>query len=185
MATREVATSVGMLSARDRLPRNRYTVQCNEETFEISKSSGNPMIVRTWEVVQPESVKIGGVDKIIAGVEVKQYLSLKSSNEDGSRDDAKSDKALARLRDENENLGIPTAVIDDENPELKCKGIVADAILSAEEYAQRLDPTPEQLAKGQKFGDPIKDANGKEVKGWRVKLDQILGLSAVTVDRPF
>src|ERR1700693_2260695 len=134
MAVRETSAAVGILTAKDRLPRNRYTVQCNEETFETSKSSGNPMVVRTWEIVAPESITINGLPKVIAGTEVKQYLTtmVLVENKDGKivRDDAKSDKALARLRDENENLGIPTPQIDDENPELKCKGIVADAILS-------------------------------------------------------
>ena len=185
MAIRETSATAGVLTRNDKLPRNRYTICCNAETFENSKSSGNPMVVRNWEIIAPESVIINGLPKIIAGIEVKQYLPTIVLGEDGKRDDAKSDKALARLRDENENLGIATAQIDDENPELHCKGIVADAILSSKEYSPRLDPTPEQLKKGIKFGDPIKDEDGKEVKNYQVNLDQVLGLSSMKVEQAF
>ena len=185
MAVRELNKVEGMLTMKDKLPRDRYVVRCTEEEFGESKSSGNSMITRTWEIVHPDSVQINGEAKIIAGLEVKQYLPTIVFDKEGERDDEKSDKALARIRDENSNLGLPCDVIDDENPALVAKGVIADAILSCEESKQFKSPTPEQTAKGQKYGDPIKDDAGKDVIVHRIKLDSILGRSSMEINKPF
>lgn len=186
MAVRDLTQTEGMLSMKDMLPRDRYVARCTSEEFGESKSSGNPMITREWEIVHPDSVVINGQKKIIAGISVKQYLPTIVFKEDGkTRDDTSSNKALSRLRDENSNLGLPCEAIDDENPELCCKGVVADVILSSEESKQFKSPTPEQLAQGKKYGDPIKDDNGKDVVVYRVKLDSVLGRSSMVINNPY
>ncbi len=185
MAVRELKTVEGMLTMKDELPRDRYVVRCTDEEFGESKSSGNSMITRTWEIVHPDSVVINGETKTIAGLEVKQYLPTLCFDKDGERDDEKSDKSLARLRDENSNLGLPCEIIDDENPELVCKGVIADAILSSEKSKQYKSPTLEQVAQGKKFGDPIKDDAGKDVIVHRIKLDSILGRSNMEINKPY
>lgn len=184
MAIRKAAEMVGRLTSKDRLPRNRYAIRCVSEEFKPS-SKGNPMIEREWEIVAPESVTISGKEVEIAGqTGIMQYCTI-LVQEDGKRDDSKSDAALDRFLTERRNLGLPADEIDDENPPLDMEGKVVDAILSSDEYVSRLDPTPEQLAKGQKYGDPIKDAEGHEVKNYRIRLEQILGPSSVQVNRPF
>ena len=185
MAVRNLAAAPGTLTSKDKLPQRRYAVRCIEESFVESKSSGNPMIVREWEIVDPEAVSINGMSKIVAGQKVTQYLTVMVKNDDGSRNDEKSDKALARLRDENANLGLPSDSIDDENPQLCCKGIVADAICGSDEYSPREELTAEQRAAGKTLGDPIKYADGTEVKSYRPKLISILGLSSVKVNAAF
>lgn len=185
MAVRDLSKTEGSLSIRDELPRDRYTVRCISEEFGPSKSSGNPMITREWEIVHPDSIVIKGETKIIAGLTVLQYLPTIVLDADGKRDDAKSDKALSRLRDENANLGLPSDSIDDENPALHCNGVIADAILSCEKSKQFKSLTPEQIAEGRKLGDTIKDENGKEVIVNRIRLDSILGRSSMTINKPF
>lgn len=186
MAQRSLATAPGMLTSKDKLPQRRYAVRCIEETFGPSKSSGNPMITREWEIVDPEAVIINGVNKIVAGQKVKQYLTvLVLDPKTGARDDAASDKALARLRDENANLGLPADSIDDENPQLCCKGLVADAICAADEYSPTEEPTAEERAAGQTRGKPVTYADGTEVKSYRPKLVQVLGLSSLKVNQAF
>lgn len=188
---RNLETAEGMLTSRDMLPRNRYVVRCTNEEFGPSKSSGNPMITRTWEIVHPEKVSVNGVDKIVAGLEVTQYLpTIVLQDDKKTRDDTKSDKALSRIKSENEALGItdPEAVgakFDDENPKLVANGIVADAILSCEASKQFASPTPEEVANGKKFGQPIKDDNGKDIVVYRIRLDSILGKSSMEVNRPY
>ena len=176
MAIRETTYLSGSLKSTDRLPNTRAVLRCIEEIFGDS-AAGNQMITREWEVVNPEVVTINGMAKILAGTKVKQYLPTISRNEAGQRDDAKSDKALARLRDENKVLGLPWEQIDDENPVLNCKGLYADATVGADEYSLKEPATPEQLAQGIKVGKDRIGADGKPEKGYRVKLVGILGVA--------
>jgi len=185
MATRNLQQAPGTLTSKDKLPQRRYAVRCIEEVFGQS-SKGNGMITRTWEVVDPEAVNINGANKIVAGVQVKQYLNVIVLDQaTGARDDEASDKALARLRDENANLGLPVDSIDDENPQLLCKGIVADAILGSEEYSPREELTAEARAQGKTLGEPIKYADGTPVVSYKPRLISILGLSSVKVNAAF
>lgn len=185
MAIRNTAELPGQLRSTDRLPsRTRAVAQCVEEEFTVSKSSGNPMIVRTWEVRIPEAVSINGAAKGLAGIQVKQYLPT-ICIVDGKRDDTKSNSALARLRDENKSLGLPHEQIDDENPELLCKGIYADVNLGPDEYAITNPPTPEEIALGKKIGSPKMGADGKPEMGYRVKLEGILGRATPVAGQPW
>ena len=184
MAVRNLASAPGTLTSKDKLPQLRYAVRCIEETFGES-SKKNMMITRTWEIVDPEAVMINGASKVVAGVKVLQYLNVIVFNEDGTRNDEKSDKALGRLRDENASLGLPSDSIDDENPQLCCKGVVADSILGSDEYSPREELTAEQRAAGKTLGDPIKYADGTEVKNYKPKLISILGLSSTKVNAAY
>lgn len=178
MAVRQTQNLPGQLKFTDRIPKTRCVAQCITEEFKTSKNSGNPMIVREWEVRVPETVEVNGVNKILGGQKVTQYLTTISFKEvDGKqvRDDAKSDRALARLRDENSVLGLPSDSIDDENPELLAKGIYADITVGPEEYDITEPPTPEEVALGKKVGKAKIGADGKPEKGYRVKLVGVLG----------
>ena len=192
MAVRNVTDLPGQLRSTDRIPPTSVVLRAIKETFAPSKSSGNPMITREWEVVAPETVMVNGTAKFIAGLKLQQYLPTMSLNPDGSRNDAKSDKALARLRDENIALRLPADAIDDENPELHIdlaikanQPIYADGKIDADAYELRNPPTPEQLAQGIKVGSPKLGADGKPEQGFRVKLSGIYGRASGEIGKTY
>lgn len=185
MATRNVNEGVGSWNNRMPFPKDRYQITCIEEELK-SSSGGNPMIVRTWEIASPEKVQIGEREVSIAGQRIMTYGVTKVKAEDGEGWDAeKSDKCFARLVDDLKLLGFDGSEIDDENPPLIARGKTVDAIVYARESQSFKDPTPEQRAQGKKIGDPIKDANGKDVKVYQLAIEQILGLSTVQTDVPY
>ena len=188
MAVRNLTEVAGMLTFRDRIPRDVYDISFMEASFEAS-SKGNMMIILEPEIVGPEKVTVNGQAKIVAGVKCnKMYFpTIIYKDVDGVkvRDDAASEKALDRLRELYSALRIDMTGFDDENPILEpLKKVVARAVLGAEETKACKDPTPEQLAKGQKFGDPIIE-NGKEVVSYRINVTNVLGLSSKQVGKPF
>ena len=154
-------------------PQNSYTIRCIEETFGPSKSSGNPMITRKWEIVSPETVQIGDRQVSVAGQEITEYITCKVKNEDGDGwNVAKSDKAFGRLRDDLLLLGADASSdIDDENPPTIARGLEVIAYVYAKEQARLAAPTPEQLAKGQKQGSPVM-VDGKEVKRYDLAIGE-------------
>lgn len=175
MAVRETANLPGRLTSADKVPsRTRAVLRCLEEKFGDS-SKGNKMITREWEVVVPEVIEINGSNKVLAGQKIKQYRVTITNKENGERDDTKSDSALAQLRDELKALGLPYETIDDENPELLCTGMYADANLGSDEYEIRNPATPEEKALGKKYGTVKLGEDGKPEKGYRLKLEAILG----------
>lgn len=147
------------------LPRDRYAVRIKEETFEISKSKGNPMVVLIPEIVSPDHIinPVDGGRVNIAGVELKKmYLTL--SSKEGSD---KSQKCIDMYCDIREKFGEPVGEdgVDINNPPKVFKGKVVDCICGSEEFIQRKKPTAEQLAKNQP-GDPILDQNGNQIKSY-------------------
>lgn len=191
MAVRNTTNLPGALRSTDQIANTRCVLRAIDEVFGES-SSGNMMITREWEVVIPEAVTVNGVSKILAGTKVKQYLPTLCFKDDGSRDDAKSDKALARLRDENAALKLPGDSIDDENPVLEIKNsieagqpVYADATVGSDEYTLKEPATPEQLAQGIKYGGDKIGADGKPEKGYRVKLVGILGRATPVAGQPW
>lgn len=167
------------LSKKLPLPKNRYAVQCIEEEYKES-SKGNMMVKRTWEIVSPIEVTIGGEVINVAGVTIEQYLTLIVFKEDGTVDEKKVAGMKGRyIQDANLfNETVPND-FDESNPPLYAKGKVMEAILSSQEYPQTQDPTPEELAKGQKYGKPILDQNNKPLKGFKPQLNELLYVSDV------
>lgn len=184
MAVRDTSNLPGSLKSTDNLPTQRAVLRCIEEKYRES-GSGNMMIERELEVVLPEIVSINGANKCLAGTKVKQYFPLIVFNEDGSRNDAKSDKALARYRDENKALGLPHESIDDENPELLAKGMYIDGTVGSEEYEMSERATPEELAQGIKVGKKKIGDDGKPVVGYKVKLIGTLGKATPVPGQPW
>lgn len=166
--------------------KDRYTLKCIEEDFAPSKSSGNPMLTRTWEIYCPSPVMIGDREVDIDGLKVTQLCITKVGDGQGGWDQEKSDKAFSRFRDELVTLGFdPNGEIDDENPPCFALGKTVDAIVYGKKDVARKSPTAEQIKKGIRQGDPIKDAAGKDVVVYQLAIDQILGLSTTEVNRPF
>lgn len=162
------------------LPRDRYIIRCTAEEFGPSKSSGNPMITRTWEIVSPESIMIDGKKVIIAGTEIKRYNTLEVIG-----DQAKTLKAVGSYLADNAKLGLPSAEVDTENPELLCEGVCAHAILSSEEQVTRKALTDEERAEGKKFGEAIKDQEGNELKRYNHRIEQILGVAVLEANQQY
>lgn len=172
------------LSSDIPLPRDRYTARCCKEEAVLAKSSGNLQLVRTWEIVQPDSFVYNGNVVKISGTQVIQYLPVKCFEEkDGKSAADRTASAQDRLFKENAKLGLAQEV-DDEQPALECQGVIADVILASDEYVQRKEPTAEQRAAKQ-MGDPIKDANGKEIKRYTPRFVEVLGRSTLAANQPY
>jgi hypothetical protein len=187
MAIRKVTEGIGSWNSKTPFPKDRYAICCIEESFAPSKGSGNPMITRVWEIVSPEVVTNGDRQMNVAGLKMTQYCITKVKDPETKEwDSEKSDKAFGRFATELQLLGYPPEQdVDDENPPLFAKGKTVDAIVSAKKDVARKNPTPEQLRKGQRFGDPIKDANGKDVETYQLQIESILGLSDIKVDAAY
>lgn len=187
MAIRKM-TEGGLSTWNSKLPfpKDRYTLRCIEEEFAPSKSSGNPMLSRVWEICCPTPVLIGDREVDIDGCKINQFRVVKVKGKDGEWDQEGSDKAFTGFRDELLSLGFdPNGDVDDENPPCFALGKVVEAIVYGKKDTARKSPTPEQIKKGIRQGDPIKDANGKEIVVYQLAIDTILGLSTVEVGRPF
>ena len=167
------------LNSKIPLPRDRYSIQCMEETFVQSKNTPTWMIVRNWEIVAPATIQVNGRSVEIAGTEVVQRQMTKIADGKGGYDSVKTKNALSRLFEEFETIGLPQDEIDENNPPLLLEGKVFDAILDNEEYTRCKEPTAEQLSKGAKQGDPILDENGKTIVGFKVKFVGLIGVSSV------
>jgi hypothetical protein len=159
-----------------KLPRDRYTVRIKEESFEISKASGNPMIVLTCELVSPDSFvnPVDGGKVNIGGVELaKKYVVLSSK-----KGEAEAQANFDRYADMRDKLGVPIGDegVDINNPPKVFVGKVIDAICDGEEFIQRKDPTPDQRAKGEQ-GNPITDTAGNQIKSYKPIIVNILGLA--------
>jgi|ERR1041385_4087862 hypothetical protein len=181
MAIRKLTDGVRGWNSKMPFPKDRYTLRCIEESFSPSKSSGNPMITREWEICAPELVVIGDKEVDIDGLKVQQYVVI-----DNIKDAEKGNKAFGRFSDELTVLGFDDEEgIDTEKPPLVAKGKVVDAIVYGKEDVSRKTPTKEQLKKGIKQGDPIKGPDGKDIKTYQLTIESILGLSTVEVNRPY
>jgi len=185
MAIRKVTEGVSQWNSKMPFPKDRYVIHCLDETFGISKSSGNPMLTREFEIVAPETVQVGDRTISLAGAKITQYRPTKVKAQNGEGwDTAKSDKRFGELRDELVNCGFASEEIDDENPPIFMKGKTFEAIVYAKEERSRKAQTPEQRAKGEP-GEPIKDASGKEVVTYQLQIEVILGQSTTKIDAAF
>jgi hypothetical protein len=173
MAIRNVNEGVSNWNNGMPFPQDNYELTCVEEDFGASKASGNPMITRKWEIVKPETAVLGDKQVSIAGQQITEYIVCKNKNADGEGwDTKKSDESFGKLRDDLLLLGHDKSEgIDDENPPTIAKGKTVLAWVYAKEQPRLKAPTPEQLAKGQKQGDPVK-IDGKEVKRYELKLGE-------------
>ena len=184
MAIRKVSEGVSGWTNKMPFPQDRYSICCIEEEFVMSKSKNNPQLVRTWEIISPPIVQMGDKSISVAGLKITEYQPTKVHNEDGDGWNTEaSDKAFGRFRDGLLLAGFdPNGEIDDENPPLFMKGKTLDAIVTATKEVACKPPTPEQLRKGQRKGDPIKDGEGNEVNSYQLKIGQMLGLSQTKVN---
>lgn len=163
-----------------KLPRNRYSLRITEEAFKMSAKNNAPMIVLSFEFVAPDTFvnPVDGSIVNIAGCKLKdKYITLQSKS-DGVVDEKKSATCFNMYSDLRDLLGVPIGDdgIDIENPPKSMEGLIIDAVCDGEEFATRMDPTPEQRKRGE-MGAIIKDANGRELKSYTAVVVEILGLA--------
>ena len=133
-----------------------------EESFGPSKESGNPMITLKYEVASPESINVAGVDYSIAGLKISPayYVTNNLTDEEKAANNDKycfgpsGDKDRPSLY---EVFEIDAAGIDKNNPKLGFKGKLVHARINSEIKEITKAPTAEQLKKGQKTGDVVKN----------------------------
>lgn len=179
MAIRKMTDGVSQWNNKIFFPKNRYVLKCVEESFAPS-SAGNPMVTRKFEIHSPAIIEVGEKKVNVAGLAVIQYRTTKVKDKDtGDWNAESSDKCWGSFRDELLAIGADSEMeIDDENPPLLFKGKTVDAIVSSIESVACQSPTLEQRRKGMKQGDPILDADGNEIKTYKLNLESILGLSS-------
>lgn len=173
-------------------PSDNYILRVIGATFGPSKTSGNPMITLESEIVTneaaSESVNVAGEDYLVAGQQVNNYYpTIVFADADGNVDTEKTDNAQKRVVVLFERLGLPTDNINFENPDLTAlKGKTFYASMYADKAERRKSATAEQLAKGQKVGDVMKNPiDGKPLINYYPKIDEIFGLAQTDSNKSY
>lgn len=163
------------LTSAVQLPTDNYLVRVIEEAFGPSKSSGNPMITLSCEIISPETVSIAGEDYNVAGTKIQPSYFTTKTMKNGEVDVEKTEYNKVRLDELTTQFKMP-AITDPENPALGFKGKVVWAIVKSEAKAKTKTPTQEQLEAGEKVGDVIIDPmTGEPVISYFPKIDKIYG----------
>lgn len=166
-------------------PLDNYIVRILPDATFGPSSKGKPMITLNYEVVSPESVKIAGEDYNVAGVKTRPtYNVTKSVDEDGNVDVEKTDKIKQMLDDMCTKMGVPL-ITDPENPDINAfKGKYVWALVGNESVERRKAPTAEQLARGERQGDIIKNpVTGEPLVNNYPKIQQFFGVPTDDVIR--
>lgn len=157
---------------------DNYMVRCIDAVFGQSKSSGKPMITLSFEVVAPDAMNVAGDDYNVAGVKTRpMYYVTKSVDANGDVDVEKTESIKERLDNLTVAFGLP-AITDPENPDTEqFKNKVLWALIGSEVSERRKAPTAEQLARGEKVGDVIKNPiTGLPLVNYFPKVQQLFGL---------
>lgn len=171
-----------------------YINRVTTATFGPSKSSGNPMITLELEIVSPRSKDVGGEEIELAGVKCKHYLTIKVLPPDNASDkelayaEEASKDALGRCK-EFYAMAFPddpdrATSLNPENPDLTgLVGLCFYTQMQPDVEEQRKNPTPEQIAAGQKIGkrpegDIMKHpVSGKALIQYWPKIREVFGLA--------
>lgn len=169
---------------------SNYVNRITEVSFGPSKSSGNPMITMTCEVVMPQEIEAGGEMYNIAGVKTTNYYTTKTLTQ-GGFDEEKTENQVKRIKD-------LLTMLFPENPEYADKfnpdnpdadvlkamqGKLILTQMSAEVTERRKTPTAAQIEEAKKTGkrpegDVMKHPiTGKPLISYRPKIDEIFGLA--------
>ncbi len=158
-------------------PLDNYILRIMPDVTFGPSSKGKPMITMNYEVISPESVKIAGEDYNVAGVKTRpSYNVTKSIDEDGNVDVEKTAKIKDMLDDLCNKLGVPV-ITDPENPDINAfKGRYVWALVGNEAVERRKAPTAEQLARGERQGEIIKNpVTGEPLVNNYPKIQQFFG----------
>lgn len=165
-------------------PTDNYVIRCLNQSAEVSQNN-NPMTVLEWEIVNAEPRMIGESLVDFDGVKFRSWhvTAVKSGEDQEKRSQDvfnTFDEILCKAGHDT------TEGWDDENPPQILKGKVFYAALAGKEQPMCKSPTPEQVAKGQKYGDVMKDPiTGKDVVTWNINLSTLFALFEGEVKRPF
>lgn len=165
------------------LPKDRYTLHCLEEKFVTTKTSGQPMIVRTFEFVT-ESVEMPDGSKLrLAGTQLIVNYVLKSLGTAKSTPEKATAFLLDKFKEDTSKCipeGIDWANFDDENPPLLMKGVTVDAMCGDKPDIERRAPKP-----GQKEGTPILGPDGKPSVTHQATVISFYGPSVTKINQPY
>lgn len=171
MLTQNEAVATGVPPAM----KDEYVLRCTESAFGPSKSSGNPMLTLSWEVVgvpakdaEPcTTIQRGGRTYIVAGIRTdRTYFPLKAG------------ASLERFFKFQKAAGLPYDEVDESNLDpAPYKGMMLRAIVTGTEEVERKFLTQEERDNGKTEGDPIRDSESGEI----MKKDKAVILSWVGV----
>jgi hypothetical protein len=165
-------------NSKVQFPTDNFIVRCTEASFGPSKSSQKPMITLEFEVVSPDAVNVAGEDYNVAGQKTRpMYFVTQSIDAEGNLDISKTENIKKRLDDLCEKFGVPP-ITNPENPDVAVfKGKEVWALLASDIQQKCKSPTADQLSRGLKQGDVIKDPiTGKPVVSYWPKIDSFYGL---------
>ena len=156
-----------------------FQVRFTDVDFTDSKSSGNPMIVVSSEVVSPTEVEIGGEMVNIAGVEPKpMYFTTLTLHANGEVNVDKSAANKERLSKLYNDLGLDFSKFDPQNPDISVlKGLVVLCAMGADVEEQRRTPTAEQLAKKEKGTIMTHPVTGAKLVFYSPKVTEVYALA--------
>lgn len=166
-------------------PRDNYILRVIGDGFAPSKSSNNPMITLEFEVVSPEELEIAGEHYVVAGTKLKNYYPTIVMEGDNQNEE-KTANAQARVKKLYELFGLPNDSINFENPSLEFRGKLVYALLYDDPSEQRKSPTKEQLAKGQRQGEVLRNPITKQpLISHYPKVGEIFGLAQIEAGKAF
>lgn len=163
-------------------PKDAYAIRCLKQTNKPS-STGNPMSVLEWEIVDQAPKQVGD--------EMLEFDGVKFKTNHVTRVNGDATKSAKMAEMYQKIYLIPAGVIadgdawDDENPP-SMEGKVLYASLRGQEQPSFKSPTSEQTAAGKKVGDPMIDpVTNKPVVNYQIQIEQIFGIYDKPVKRPF
>jgi hypothetical protein len=167
-------------------PQDNFILRCIEESFGPSKSSGNPMITLGFEIVAPETVNVAGVDYSVTGLKITPGYYTTATLDDAEKTAQNEARVFKSSNPERPSLyelfEIDSTGVDKNNPKLEFKGKLVHALLRSEVKEKTKSPTAEQLKKGQKVGDVIKNPKtGKPEISFYPKIEKLYGIADSTV----
>lgn len=167
--------------------KDNYILRCVEAEFGPSKSSNKPMITLGFEIAAPQEMQVGDESYIIAGLKTKKYYVTQSINEKGEVDIEKTESLRKQLEELYNMFGISFEGFNPENVDVsEFKGKLVHALLSCNSTEERKSPTREQLLKGQRQGDIIKNpVTGKPMIKHFPQIDEFYGLATETAGGQF
>ena len=164
-------------------PQDNAILRVIEANFGPSKSSGNPMITLSFEVVAPESINVAGVEYSVAGLKITPGYYTTATLDDAEKTKTNEQRVFKSSNPERPSLyeifEIDSTGVDKNNPDVTVfKGKLVHALLKSEVKEKTKSPTAEQLKKGQKTGDVIKNPKtGKPEISFYPKIEKLYGLA--------
>ena len=163
-------------------PQDNFILRCIEESFGPSKSSGNPMITLNYEIVAPETINVAGIEYSVQGLKITPGYYTTATLDDAEKTALNEQRVFKSSNPERPSLyelfEVDSSGVDKNNPKLEFKGKLMHALLASEVKEKTKSPTAEQLKKGQKVGDVIKNPKtGKPEITFYPKIVKLYGIA--------